>query len=236
MNRLLLILAGAVGLFVAGLGLGWWLNRPAVVVELPAPASRQADGSLVLERTGTQIAPQKLPHALPAGAREERRVSVVVQPAKGVARQESGAYLHGSPLAPGDRPVQQSGGQAASNSSGLEAARLVASADHPVGSHDMVDSCDCPPVTVDLSLVRMPDKTRRVIASSPDGKILSGIDVPISAPVESAARPWAAGILITSERKLGAFLDRDVGPFRFGVESFQTPTGWGAAARAGIRF
>jgi len=210
-NQLILILAGAVGLFVASLGLGWWLNRPDVVVELPAPASRQADGSLVLERDGTQIAPQKPPHALPAGAREERRVSVVVQPPRGVVKESL-------------------------TTDSAEAARLVASSDHPVRPHDMVDSCDCPPVTVDLSLVRMPDKTRRVIASSPDGKILSGIDVPISAPVESAARPWAAGILITSERKLGAFLDRDVGPFRFGVESFQTPTGWGAAARAGIRF
>lgn len=209
MNRIVLFLVGAVGLFLAGLSTGWWLQRPRPVVEPPAPASRQSDGSLVLERTGTQIVPQKPPHALPRGAQEERRVSVVVQPPRGVVV-----------------PAKDS----------AEAARLVASADHPVVPHDMVDSCDCPPVTVDLSLVRMPDKTRRVIASSPDGKILSGIDVPISAPAESAARPWAAGILITSDRKLGGFLDRDVGPFRFGVESFQTPTGLGAAARAGIRF
>lgn len=211
MNRLLLILAGAVGLFVAGLGLGWWLNRPAVVVELPAPASRQADGSLVLERTGTQIAPQKPPHALQAGAREERRVSVVVQPPRGVVKESL---------------ITDS----------TEAARLVASADHPVGSHDMVDSCDCPPVQVDLSLVRMPDKTRRVVASSPTGTILSGIDVPLEPVSVPRVRPWAAGVLYTADSKLGAFLDRDLGPFRLGVETYQTPTGWGAAARAGIRF
>lgn len=38
------------------------------------------------------------------------------------------------------------------------------------------------PVTVDLSLVRMPDQTRRVIASSPDGEIVGGMDMPVEAP------------------------------------------------------
>lgn len=209
MNRLLLILAGAVGLFSAGLGLGWWLNRPAVVVELPAPAVRQGDGSLVVERVDTKTQPAKPPHALPAGSKEERWVSVVVQPPRGVVV-----------------PSKDS----------AEAARLVESVDHPAIAKDVPDSCDCPPVQVDLSLVRMPDKTRRVIASSPDGKILSGVDVPIDPGELPARRPWAAGIMYTADRKFGGFLDRDLGPFRFGVEAFQTTTGWGAATRAGIRF
>lgn len=212
MNRILLVLLGAAGLFLAGLSTGWWLQRPRTVVESPAPASRQADGSLVLERTGTQIAPQKPPHALPKGAKEERRVSVVVQPPRGTVKESLTV-------------------------DSAEAARLVASNDLISRPGKMVDSCDCPPVTVDLSLVRMPDKTRRVIASSPDGKILSGIDVPISVPGDSPARtPWAAGISFSTDRRFGGFLDRDLGPFRIGVEAFQSTNGWTAQARAGIRF
>jgi hypothetical protein len=76
------------------------------------------------------------PHVIPKGTKEVRRVQVVVQPARGVV-----ARL----------PVDTG-----------EAGRLVASADHP----PVADSCDCPPVEVNLSLVRMPDKTGRVIASS----------------------------------------------------------------------
>ena len=36
-----------------------------------------------------------------------------------------------------------------------------------------------PPVTVDLSLVREKDGSKRVVASSPDGAIVSGLDIPI---------------------------------------------------------
>jgi hypothetical protein len=39
---------------------------------------------------------------------------------------------------------------------------------------------NCSPVDVDLSLVRMPDDTRRVFASSPNGTIVGGLDVPVA--------------------------------------------------------
>lgn len=46
-----------------------------------------------------------------------------------------------------------------------------------------------PETTVDLSLVRMPDQTRRVIASSPDGEIVGGLDVPVeAAPTAKASK------------------------------------------------
>ena len=52
-----------------------------------------------------------------------------------------------------------------------------------------------PPVTVDLSIVRMRDGSRRVIASSSDGAILSAIQIPAE-PVrkEPKALKWGAGI------------------------------------------
>ena len=82
----------------------------------------------------------------------------------------------------------------------------------------------CPPVTVDLSLVRMPDSTRRVVASSPDGEILSGLDV----PVESAAPPpapkrWAVGVSLNPVRQtVGVWIDRDLARVRVGAEINQT--------------
>lgn len=200
-----MLISGISG-FVAALMLGWILWSPGKPsTEPPAPAQRQTDGSLVLERTATTVAPPVAPHVLPAGAKEERRVHVVVQPPRGVVANQ----------------VQP-----------------VASSDHVADAGKMIeDSCDCPPVQVDLSLVRMPDKGRRVVASSPTGTILSGLDIPIEPPTELVARrPWAAGITFSSGRHLGGFIDRDLGPFRLGVEAFQAPTGWTAQGRVGIRF
>jgi len=70
----------------------------------------------------------------------------------------------------------------------------------------------CPPVTVDLTLVRMPDDSRRVLASSPDGTLVGGMDIPVEAaklyPVlrnrglggyDPVAMAWVLGYL----RKVG---------------------------------
>ena len=194
---------GAGGL-LAGLVGGWCLWSPvSAPVEPPAPSVRQVDGSLVLERK-PDATPPKPPHALPKGAKEERRVSVVVQPPKGVVFKDPG-------ISTGNDHFADAG---------------------------KIDSCDCPHVTVERSLVRMQDKTRRVIASSPDGKILSGIDVPIESAKHARALPWAIGTTYSYDgaHRFGGFIDRDLGPFRFGVEAFQSQTGWTAQARAGIRF
>lgn len=106
----------------------------------------------------------------------------------------------------------------------------------------------CPDVTVDLSLVRNADHTRRVIASSPDGKITKGIDIPVEdAEPPPKEKPWAAGITIDPFRagtdpikSLGAFLDRDIGPWRTGAQvhqiSVNSERGWGAQLKVGLRF
>jgi len=208
-------IALSVGFFV-GLLAGWLFYRPSEKpLESYAPPVRQEDGSLMLERN-PDAKPPAAPHALPKGAKEERRVSVVVKPPKGrIMRPNVEFYFADVGTPPSDsqfvRAVKES---------------LTA------------DSCDCQPVTVDLSLVRMPDKTRRVVASSPTGQILSGIDIPIESPTIPRTLLWAIGGTYSFDgaHRFGGFVDRDIGPFRLGVEAFQSPTGWTAQARAGIRF
>lgn len=79
---------------------------------------------------------------------------------------------------------------------------------------------DCPICIVDLTLVRMPDDTRRVVASSPTGTILGGLDVPLVPLNIDKDRPWAAGISRgTSTESWGAWVDRDLWEVvRFGGE------------------
>ncbi|MDT3708184.1 MAG: hypothetical protein ROZ09_15285 [Thiobacillus sp.] len=89
----------------------------------------------------------------------------------------------------------------------------------------------CPPVSVDMSLVREPDGSRRLLASSPDGTIVGGIDV----PVESAASPaepkrWAAGLSWShGDQTAGVWIERDVPVFskvvRMGAEVNQARVG-----------
>lgn len=73
----------------------------------------------------------------------------------------------------------------------------------------------CPPVTVDLTLIREPDGMRRVLASSPDGEVVGGIDV----PVETAAPPpepkrWAVGLSWSPvDSTAGLWIERDVPVF-----------------------
>lgn len=97
---------------------------------------------------------------------------------------------------------------------------------------------DCPPVDVDLSLVKMPDDSRRVVASSPDGDVVGGVDIPVVpslSPVPSQL--WAAGISYSSDRNAGAWIDRNMGPFRIGLDIQQASgSGIEAQLRLGIRF
>lgn len=94
---------------------------------------------------------------------------------------------------------------------------------------------ECHALTVRLDLVDK-DKGQRVIASSPDGEIVGGIDIP-SVPLEVHRKmPWAAGVTYASDRNgdnvIGGFVDRDFGPFRLGVEADQDAI----RVRAGVRF
>jgi hypothetical protein len=76
----------------------------------------------------------------------------------------------------------------------------------------------CPPVRVDLTLIRQPDQTRRVILSSPDGEVVGGLDVPVDAAPEQRVQKWAVTGLIGYDfrqrcRVYGAMASRSAGPF-----------------------
>lgn len=92
------------------------------------------------------------------------------------------------------------------------------------GANPQDSAKPCPAVNVDLSIVRMPDATRRVIASSPDGEILSGLDVPVeSASPAPAPKRWAAGVSLNPVRQtVGVWIDRDLARVRVGAEINQT--------------
>lgn len=102
----------------------------------------------------------------------------------------------------------------------------------------------CPPVRVDLTLVRMPDDSRRVIASSPDGRVVGGVDIPVAPVVTPRALAWAAGGLYgPSDKSAGVWIDRDLGFVRVGADLIRTPSAipgrgavWTGIVRAGVRF
>ena len=82
---------------------------------------------------------------------------------------------------------------------------------------------DCPPVNLDLSLVRMPDETRRVIVSSKNGDVLDGIDIPVeSAKPVSDSKKWAIGGVYYSNEAYSARVERDIGPARLSFDLLKT--------------
>jgi hypothetical protein len=66
------------------------------------------------------------------------------------------------------------------------------------------------PLTLDLTLARMPDGGHRVVASTPDGMIVKGLDVPVSAPTFRNFRN-AAGGTYTLGGGYGAWYHRALG-------------------------
>lgn len=100
------------------------------------------------------------------------------------------------------------------------------------------DAEGCPACTVDLSLVREPGGAHRVIASSPTGQVISGIDVPVGPTIFHKPQLWAAGVSYgINDETWGGWLDRDVGPFRIGGEALQLESGAiGGRIRFGGRF
>lgn len=51
----------------------------------------------------------------------------------------------------------------------------------------------CPPVTVELDLVRMPDGTRRVVAKAENGSLLDGVDIPVEPVPKPRELRWVVG-------------------------------------------
>ena len=66
---------------------------------------------------------------------------------------------------------------------------------------------DCPLCTVDLSLVKVPDATHRVVASSPTGEVLNTLDVPRAPALLERPKNWSAGVLYNG--RWGGLVARD---------------------------
>lgn len=169
----LAIPAGALVLGLAlGLGLGWKLYRPKPApIETAAPAIRQPDKSLVLQRQ-PEAKPQPK-HELPKGAKLERQIQVTVLPS----------------IPMGGRKIPGSG-----NLPGIPDSSTAVNNGQSVGNTD--NSGQSRAITVDLSLVKMPDRTQRVIASSDQGTVIGGLDVPVQGPMPTA-KPlrWSGSVL-----------------------------------------
>lgn len=76
----------------------------------------------------------------------------------------------------------------------------------------------CPPATVRFTLVRAPDKTLRVIGSSPDGEVLGGIDVPHEPVATLVPRTQAIGLTLYADGAKAVRYTKDHGRLTLGAE------------------
>ena len=179
--------------FVVALGLGllggYEAYRPKVVVETPAPAVRQHDSSLVLQRAPDATA--KPAQQIPKGATVERVVHVEVQP-RAAAPVDSGAMKQNL------------------EAKGRDSLSIVQARSAPVGPVPTL----CPPVGVDLTLIKLKDGTQRVVASSRDGIVLDSvsIDRPVVPDVIPKVLVWDAGAVYGSVAQWGGYVGRQIGP------------------------
>lgn len=95
----------------------------------------------------------------------------------------------------------------------------------------------CPPVHVDLSIVRV-DGGQRAVVSSPDGTVIDAKDIPIEAGImPPAPKPWAAGLSYDTQHAVGVWLDRDIGRLVVGAAVQRLQDGRAEAQiRVGVRF
>lgn len=96
---------------------------------------------------------------------------------------------------------------------------------------------NCPTCKFDLTLVRMPDDTQRVVLWSETGTVVGGLDVPV-APIDvKKRRTMAAGASHgTNEGAWGAWFDRDFGPLRTGIEVNKFDDRYEGRVKFGIAF
>ena len=62
-------------------------------------------------------------------------------------------------------------------------------------------------VAVDLTVVSEPDGSKRVVASSPDGTVIGGTDIPVTPILIPKSLPWSAGAVYSpKDKKYGGFV------------------------------
>lgn len=201
---------------VLSLSLAWYLWRPEPPVqEKPFPETIQADGSKVVEKVPN--AKEKPTAIIPKGSVVERVVKFTVK---------------------AKTPVSEVSGRIEVSERFAAKAMQVSETKAPL---NVVDACFCPPIDVEMVLVRNEDQTRSVVLKSDNGIILNAIDIPVEAAKRIEAQPvWAAGAVADPfKQTFGAFIDRDLGFMRVGLQLNQRNQGdipnqiW---LKAGIRF
>lgn len=101
---------------------------------------------------------------------------------------------------------------------------------------------ECGDVTVDISIVKnKKDDSRRVVVSSQDGTIVASKDIPIEDLKPIKSLKWAIGVtgrydIIDSTPQVGAFVNRNVGPFVVGADISGWKSNISIGAKFGIRF
>jgi hypothetical protein len=95
----------------------------------------------------------------------------------------------------------------------------------PEANLKMPGALPCPPVTIDTTLIRNVDGSKRLIVSSPDGRVDRAVDIPVetAAPLPEPKK-WAAGLSYSlTKQTSGVWLERDLfGRVRMGAEINQT--------------
>lgn len=196
-----------------GLALGWTLWRPKPrVAETPAAAVVQRDGSTILARAPDAHA--KAPMLTPKGTLE-RVVKLVVQ-----AKPET-TVVHDTV-------------SAISGTMGMDS---VISSGYASDSGKNV-TIRCPPIEVDLALVREKDGSKRVVAKPPNGTILSGVDIPVETAAPERTLPWAVGpIYDVGSRSWGAAVTRNLAPLQIlGAVTRERMGGVGLIVGLALRF
>lgn len=199
-----LFLGALVGL-IAGIALEYRIlhQEPKQIIEAAKPSQRQSDGSLILQRQASQAPAQVAPAAsVPAGYHEVRKVQLTIQ-AKVPGGSSPSTAEKSLPSVPQGQGV---------------ADKYM---EHSHTSVNASPATPCPPVHLNLDLVQSKAGDERVIASSPDGEVLGGVDIPVSHFEGSSPKelPWRAqalaGVHIAPglPRQYGAMISRDVGPF-----------------------
>lgn len=95
----------------------------------------------------------------------------------------------------------------------------------------------CPDVRVDLTTVRQPDGTARVVAASPDGTVAGGVDIPLEPVTPPSAKKWAAGGYFSPlDNGFGGWVQRDLGPWVIGGAGGVAEKQVDVRAYVGVRF
>jgi hypothetical protein len=72
--------------------------------------------------------------------------------------------------------------------------------------------------TIAMSIVKMSDGQQRVIASSPDGEIIGGIDIPVTPTLVTPVYTWGVGgSYNVADKTYGIVAEKDLGRLRLGA-------------------